>query len=77
MARICDLTGKRTVSGHTISHSNRKTKRKFYPNLHVKKFYIEEEDRWIELKVSSAALRTVTKKGLMNYVRSLSKKGKL
>ena len=77
MARVCDLTGKRPISGNRVSHSNRKTKRKFLPNLHTKKFYLEEEDRWVELKVSSAALRTITKKGLLTYVRDLNKKGKL
>lgn len=77
MARVCDLTGKRPISGNRVSHSNRKTKRKFLPNLHTKKFYLEEEDRWVELKVSSTALRTITKKGLLTYVRDLNKKGKL
>jgi len=47
MSRVCELTGKRTVAGNNVSHSKRRTKRKFYPNLHKKKFFIPEVDRWV------------------------------
>lgn len=75
MARICDLTGKRPVSGNRVSHSNVKTKRRFLPNLHKKKFYIPELDKWVTLKVSSTALRTINKLGIYAYIKKLEKKG--
>lgn len=64
MARICDITGKKVMVGNNVSHSNRKTKRKFYPNLQTKKFFIPESGEWITLKVSANALRTIDKKGI-------------
>lgn len=75
MARICELTGKRPITGNSVSHSNRKTKRWFRPNLQTKKFYVPEEDMWVTLKVSTAALRTITKKGVYQYLKELSIKG--
>ena len=62
MARFCDLTGKGPMTGNKVSHSNRKTKRKFYPNLQSKKFYVPEIDDYIEMKVSTSAIRTINKK---------------
>ena len=64
MSRICEITGKKVMRGNNVSHSHRKTKRTFMPNLHVKKFYLEEEDRWVTLKVSAAAIRSISKNGL-------------
>jgi large subunit ribosomal protein L28 len=64
MARVCDLTGKRPQVGNNVSHANNKTKRKFYPNLQKKRFYIPEEDAWITLKVSTSAIRTINKNGI-------------
>ena len=64
MARVCEITGKRTRTGNNVSHANNKTKRKFFPNLHKKRFYIAEEDRWITLKLSSKAIRTINKNGI-------------
>lgn len=75
MSRVCQLTGKRPVSGNNVSHSNRKTKRRFLPNLHKKKFYIPEVDRWVDLKVSSTALRTINKLGIYAYLKKLESKG--
>jgi len=63
MSRICDLTGKKAMKGHHVSHSNVKTKRRFYPNLQTKRFYIPEEGQWITLKVSTSAIRTINKNG--------------
>lgn len=77
MSKVCDLTGKGPMSGHYVSHSNRKTKRKFLPNLKKKKFFIPELDEWIELKVSVAALRTINKKGIYSYLKELNKKGQI
>ena len=64
MSRVCQITGKKVMSGNNVSHSHKKTKRKFYPNLLNKKFYLEEEDRWIRLKVSAEGLRLINKIGL-------------
>lgn len=75
MSRVCDLTGKRPISGHHVSKSNVKTKRRFYPNLQKKKFYIPETDEWITLKVSTSALRTINKKGIYPYLKELEKQG--
>ena len=75
MSRVCQLTGKRPISGNNVSHSNRKTKRRFLPNLHKKKFYIPEVDRWVNLKVSSTALRTINKLGIYAYLKKLESKG--
>ena len=71
MSRVCQITGKKVVSGNNVSKSNRKTKRKFYPNLQTKKFYLPEQDKWVTLKVSAAAIRTINKKGI-NAVMNLS-----
>ena len=75
MSRVCQLSGKRPIKGHKVSHSNIKTKRRFLPNLHVKKFYMPEVDRWVTLKVSSHALRTITKIGLYEYLKRLEAEG--
>ncbi|MEN7550188.1 50S ribosomal protein L28 [Rapidithrix thailandica] len=75
MSRVCQITGKRTSVGNNVSKANNKTKRKFYPNLHTKKFYIPEEDKWITLKVSTTALRTINKKGISAVLRKARKKG--
>ncbi|MGB1205187.1 MAG: 50S ribosomal protein L28 [Chitinophagales bacterium] len=75
MSRICQLSGKKPITGNNVSHSNRKTKRWFYPNLQTKRFYIPEEDRWVKLKVSMSELRTITKKGVYAYLKELEKKG--
>jgi large subunit ribosomal protein L28 len=74
MARVCDITGKRAISGNNVSHAHNKTKRKFYPNLHKKRFYIPEEDRWVTLKVSSTALRTINKKGIAAVLKEVKEK---
>lgn len=77
MSRVCDLTGKKALAGNRVSHSNRKTKRRFYPNLHTKRFYLPEQDEWITLKVSTSALRTINKKGISACLNSLLKNGKI
>ncbi len=69
MSRVCQITGKRPRTGNNVSHANNKTKRKFYPNLHKKRFYIPEEDRWVTLKVSSQALRTINKNGITSVLK--------
>ena len=76
MARVCDLTVKKTIIGNNVSHSNRKTRRKFYPNLQVKRFYIPEEDRWVTLKVATTTMKTINKKGISAYLKELRQAGK-
>jgi large subunit ribosomal protein L28 len=75
MSRICDLTGKSPMSGHNVSNSNVKTKRRFNPNLQIKKFYIPEEDKWITLKVSTSAVKTISKNGITACINKFVKKG--
>ena len=62
--KVCEITGKSSVIGNNVSHSNRKTKRKFNPNLKTKRFWSEEEGRWLTLKVTAAGMKTINKKGL-------------
>ena len=64
MSRVCQVTGKKVMVGNNVSHSKRRTKRKFLPNLFKKKFYLPEEDRWISLTVSANGIRTINKNGL-------------
>lgn len=75
MARVCQLTGKVPVGGHKVSHSNIKTKRRFLPNLQTKRFFLAEEDKWVTLKLSTEAIRTINKRGLYNVVKELRAKG--
>ncbi|MFK7899849.1 MAG: 50S ribosomal protein L28 [Cyclobacteriaceae bacterium] len=75
MSRVCEITGKRPRVGNNVSHAKNKTKRKFLPNLHKKRFYIPSEDKWITLKVSSTALRTITKNGIEAVLKDAERKG--
>ncbi len=75
MSRVCQLTGKRPIAGNNVSHSNRRTKRRFLPNLITKKFYVPETDQWISLKISASALRTINKLGVYGYIKKLESKG--
>ena len=77
MSKVCQLTGKRTRVGNNVSHANNKTKRKFYPNIQKKKFFLESEGVWVELKVSTKAMRTISKKGLDAALESAARKGTL
>ena len=75
MARVCEVTRKKPMGGHYVSHSNIKTKRRFLPNLQTKRFYFAEEDKWVTLKVSSEALRTINKNGLASVIKELRANG--
>ncbi|MEP6466735.1 MAG: 50S ribosomal protein L28 [Parafilimonas sp.] len=75
MARVCEVTGKKPIGGHKVSHSNIKTKRRFLPNLQKKRFYYAEEDKWITLKVSTEAIRTINKRGLASVIKELRANG--
>jgi len=75
MARVCEITGKRPQVGNNVSHANNKTKRRFYPNLQKKRFFIPEEDRWITLKVSTKAIKTINKHGISVVLKEAKAKG--
>ena len=77
MSRVCQITGKRMMAGNNVSHSKRRTKRKFYPNLFDKRFFLPEESRWIELKVSASGIRDINKKGLKEALDEAVHKGYL
>ena len=64
MSRICQVTGKRPITGNNVSHANNKTRRRFLPNLHTHRFWIESEQRFVKLRVSSQGMRTIDKKGI-------------
>ena len=75
MARVCQITGKKVMSGNNVSHSKRRTRRKFYPNLFDKRFYLPEEDRWVKLRVSASGMRIINKKGLKIALDEAIQKG--
>ncbi|MFT7611974.1 MAG: large subunit ribosomal protein L28 [Parvicellaceae bacterium] len=75
MSRVCQITGKKVITGNNVSHSKRRTKRKFYPNLITKRFYIPEEDNWVTLKISTSALRTINKNGISATIKDAKAKG--
>ena len=75
MSKVCDLTGKRPQVGNNVSHANNKTKRRFNPNLQKKRFYIPEEDKWITLKVSTSAIRTINKNGITAVLKKARANG--
>ncbi len=75
MSRVCQLTGKKPISGNKVSHSNAKTKRRFIPNIQKKRFFIPETKEWVTLKVSTSAIRNINKLGIHAYLTDLSRKG--
>ena len=75
MARVCQVTGKRPMSGHNVSHANNKTKRRFLPNLHSHRFWVEAEERFVTLRVTTKGLRTVDKKGIDVVLAELRARG--
>lgn len=75
MPNICQITGKKAMTGNNVSHSNNRSKRRFLPNLQVKKFYLESQKTWVNLKVSAAGIRTIDKIGLENALKKAIEKG--
>ncbi|MCP1996559.1 50S ribosomal protein L28 [Flavobacterium sp. HSC-61S13] len=75
MSRVCEITGKRAMVGNNVSHAMNKTKRKFSVNLVKKRFYIAEEDRWVTLKISTSALKTINKNGITAVLKDARAKG--
>ncbi len=77
MGRVCQITGKKTIGGNSVSHSNIKTKRKFKANLHTKRFWVPELKEWVLLKVSAKAIRNIDKKGVLNCITEAYVQGHL
>jgi large subunit ribosomal protein L28 len=75
MAKVCAVTGKKPMSGNTVSHANNRSKRRFEPNLHTKRIWVPGENRFVTLKVSSRGLRTINKVGIDKVLADLRKKG--
>lgn len=76
MSRVCQVTGKRPAYGNNVSHANNKTRRRFLPNLHTHRFWVESEQRWVRLRVSSQGMRIIDKLGIDAIVADLRKRGK-
>lgn len=75
MARVCEVTGKKPLRGNHVSHANNKTRRRFLPNLQSRRFWVEGENRWVRLRVTQAALRTIDKKGIEVVLAELRASG--
>lgn len=77
MARVCQITGKKPMVGNNVSHANNRTKRRFLPNLQYRRFFVESENRWVRLRISSAGLRIVDKKGIDVVLADLRARGEI
>ena len=75
MSRVCQVTGKRTTTGNNVSHAMNKTRRRFLPNLHERRFWVASENRWVKLRLSTAGLRTIDKNGIDAVLAELRKRG--
>jgi large subunit ribosomal protein L28 len=75
MSRVCQVTGKRPVTGYNVSHAHNKTKRRFLPNLHYHRFWVESEKRWVRLRVSSNGMRVIDKKGIDAVLAEMRARG--
>jgi large subunit ribosomal protein L28 len=75
MSRVCQITGKRPITGNTVSHANNKRRRRFLPNLHTQRFWLEGEKRWVTLRVTTNAMRTIEKNGLEAVLADLRARG--
>ena len=75
MSRVCEITGKRPGVGNRVSHANNKKRRRFLPNLHTQRFWLEGEKRWVSLRVSTNGLRTIEKKGIDVVIAKLRSEG--
>ena len=75
MSRVCQVTGKKPMSGNNVSHANNKNKRRFLPNLHERRFWVESENRWVKLRVSTKGLRTIDKLGIDQVLADVRSRG--
>ena len=75
MSRVCQVTGKRPMSGNNVSHAHNKTRRRFLPNLHAHKFWVENENRWVKLRVSTSGMRMIDKLGISEVLTRIRARG--
>jgi large subunit ribosomal protein L28 len=75
MAKVCQVTGKRPVTGNNVSHANNKTKRRFLPNLQTHRFWVESENRFVKLRITTKAMRIIDKKGIDTVLAELRARG--
>ena len=75
MSRVCQVTGKKPVTGNNVSHAHNKTRRRFLPNLHTHRFWVESENRWVKLRVTSKGLRIIDKNGIDSVIADMRKRG--
>ena len=75
MSRVCQVTGKRPATGNNVSHANNRTKRRFLPNLHMHRFWVESEQRWVKLRVSSKGMRIIDKNGIDAVLKDIRARG--
>lgn len=75
MSRVCQVTGKRVLVGNNVSHANNKTRRRFLPNLHYRRLWVESEKRWVTLRISQQGLRTIDKKGIDAVLADMRRRG--
>lgn len=75
MSRVCQVTGKRVIVGNNVSHANNRTRRRFLPNLHYRRLWVESEKRWVRLRVSQQGLRTIDKKGIDVVLAEMRRRG--
>jgi large subunit ribosomal protein L28 len=75
MSRVCQVTGKRPMSGNNVSHAHNKTRRRFLPNLHTHRFWVESEQRWVRLRISSKGMRIIDKKGIESVLADMRRRG--
>lgn len=75
MSRVCQVTGKRPMTGNNVSHANNKTKRRFLPNLHTRRFWVESENRWVRLRVSAKGMRVIDKLGIDKILTDIRTRG--
>ena len=75
MSRVCQVTGKKPVSGNNVSHANNRTRRRFLPNLHTHKFWVDSENRWVKLRLSTKGMRIIDKNGIDTVIADMRKRG--
>jgi len=75
MARVCQVTGKRPVAGNNVSHAKNRTRRRFLPNLHTHRFWVESENRWVKLRLTAKGMRIIDKKGIDAVLAEMRKRG--
>lgn len=77
MSRICQVTGKKPMSGNNVSHANNKTKRRFMPNLQTQRFFVPSENRWVKLRVTARGIKTINKKGIETVLKEMRARGEV